>query len=65
MTYKNVYVASVSLGANYQQLINSLIEAESYDGPSIVICYSPCNEHGMSSYAATPIEQKKAVLSGY
>ena len=42
MTYKNVYVASICIHVNHQQAIKALLEAESYPGPSVVICYSPC-----------------------
>lgn len=66
MTYGTVYVASVAFGANFQQTINALREAEAYDGPSIVIGYSPCINHGIRtgmSHAA--VEQREAVKSGY
>lgn len=66
MTYPDVYVAQVSLGADYQQTINALIEAESYPGPSIVICYCPCINHGIRagmSHAIT--EMREATRSGY
>jgi pyruvate-ferredoxin/flavodoxin oxidoreductase len=42
MTYKNVYVASISIHANHQQAIRAILEAEAYPGPALVICYSPC-----------------------
>ncbi|MCF0227609.1 MAG: pyruvate:ferredoxin (flavodoxin) oxidoreductase, partial [Malacoplasma sp.] len=64
MSYKNVYVAQTSMGANPQQLINALVEAESYNGPSIVICYAPCINHG-TDLSKSQEEEKKAVLSGY
>lgn len=66
MTYGYVYVAQVALGANMNQLVKALKEAESYDGPSIVICYAPCINHGLRSGMAHSVEQeKKAVESGY
>ena len=64
MTYGYVYVAQVSMGANKQQLINALTEAESYQGPSLVIAYSPCISHGVHMSKSMD-EEKKAVESGY
>ena len=64
MTYKNVYVAQVGLGADMAQCIKALSEAESYDGPSIVIAYSPCINHGINM-SASQNEIKKAVDAGY
>lgn len=66
MTYGHVYVAQVSMGANQAQVIKAFQEAESYDGPSIVICYSPCIEHGIKGGLKNhQITQKKAVECGY
>ena len=66
MTYDNVYVAQISLGANMQQTIKALIEAERHNGPSIVIAYSPCINHGIKSGMKDSInEEKLAVESGY
>lgn len=66
MTYGNVYVASVSLGANYQQTINALIEAERYPGPAIVIAYCPCINHGIRpGLGHSIIEERRAVEAGY
>ena len=64
MTYKDVYVAQVCMGANPQQLINALIEAESYNGVSLVIAFAPCINHGVDVSNSQAIE-KEAVLSGY
>ena len=64
MSYKNVYVAKVAMGANQSQLVNALVEAESYDGPSIIIAYAPCINHGIDM-GNTQLEMKKAVQSGY
>jgi pyruvate-ferredoxin/flavodoxin oxidoreductase len=64
MSYKNVYVAQVALGANPGQLIKALIEAESYDGPSLIIAYAPCINHGIN-LANSIAEEKKAVETGY
>lgn len=66
MTYPNVYVAQIALGADYQQAIDALREAEAHDGPSIVIAYCPCIEHGIrSGMSHTIVEEKLAVESGY
>lgn len=66
MTYGNVYVASVCLGANYQQTINAMMEAEAYDGPSIIIAYCPCIAHGIrSGMSHSIVEQRNAAACGY
>ncbi len=66
MAYGHVYVASISMGANRQQTLNALKEAESYDGPSLVIAYSPCIEHGIKGGLANHQRtQAKAVECGY
>lgn len=66
MIYGNVYVASVCLGANKQQTINALLEAEAYDGPSIVIAYCPCINHGIRKGMGSDImEEAHAVACGY
>lgn len=66
MTYGNVYVASIALGADYQQAINALAEAEAYDGPSIVIAYCPCLEHGIRvGLGHSILVEKQAVAAGY
>ncbi len=64
MSYGYVYVASVAMGANKNQLIKSLAEAESYPGPSLIIAYSPCINHGINM-GKSQHEQKLAVESGY
>ena len=64
MSYGYVYVARVAMGANDQQTLRALLEAESYDGPSLVIAYSPCIAHGYDM--ARSLEQTKlAVQSGH
>ncbi len=63
-TYGNVYVAKVSLGANPQQLVKAINEAEAYDGPSIIIAYSHCINHGFN-LALGLEQQKKAVACGH
>ena len=66
MNYPNIYVGSISLGANMMQAIKVLKEAEEHNGPAIVIAYSPCIEHGISGGMSNSIaEEKLAVESGY
>ena len=64
MSYGYVYVAQVSMGANKQQFLNALTEAEAYDGPSLIIAYSPCINHGVNMSLCME-EEKLAVDSGY
>ena len=64
MSYGYIYVASISLGANPQQAVKAFLEAEAYNGPSLIIAYSPCIAHGYDM-RITPLEQKMAVQSGY
>jgi len=64
--YNNVYVASVSLHANPMHTIKALIEAEKHDGPSIVIAYAPCIEHGIKGGLINSIDQANlSVECGY
>ena len=66
MSYGYVYVAQVAMGADPAQTLKAIRESEAYDGPSIVICYCPCIEHGMkASMGLSQIEEKKAVECGY
>ena len=66
MTYGNVYVASVAMGADNAQLVKSLREAEAFNGPSVVIAYAPCQSHGLKcGMAKVQDEMKRAVESGY
>ena len=66
MTYGNVYVAQVAMGANQAQFLKALLEAEAYDGPSIIIAYAPCISHGMRcGMANVQSEIKRAVEVGY
>ena len=46
MSYGNVYVAQVAMGADKNQFMKAIVEAEKYDGPSLIIAYSPCISHG-------------------
>ena len=64
MSYGYVYVAQCAMGSNKQQLLNALTEAEAYDGPSLIICYAPCINHGINM-AKSQDEEKKAVDCGY
>jgi pyruvate-ferredoxin/flavodoxin oxidoreductase len=64
MAYGNVYVARIAMGANDAQTLKALLEAESYDGPSLVIAYSHCIAHGYDLRYGLE-QQKKAVLSGH
>lgn len=66
MTYGYVYVAQIAMGANMNQTIKAITEAERYKGPSLIIAYAPCISHGIKSGMGTSImEEKKAVESGY
>ena len=66
MSYGNVYVAQVGLGANPTQTIKAITEAENYPGPSIVIAYSPCIAHGIKGGLSQSQQQiKDAVAAGY
>eukprot|EP01029_Cantina_marsupialis_P003274 TRINITY_DN130_c0_g3_i1.p1 TRINITY_DN130_c0_g3~~TRINITY_DN130_c0_g3_i1.p1 ORF type:complete len:1194 (+),score=469.11 TRINITY_DN130_c0_g3_i1:75-3656(+) len=66
MQYGHIYVASVALGANKGQLMKAVMEAESYDGPSLLLAYSPCMGHGIRSGMGTTMDEMKlAVDTGY
>lgn len=65
-TYGYVYVAQVAMGADQNQLMKALIEAESYKGPSLIIAYAPCINHGIKTgMGSCQEEEKKAVQAGY
>ncbi|HEV2474111.1 MAG TPA: pyruvate:ferredoxin (flavodoxin) oxidoreductase, partial [Chthonomonadales bacterium] len=64
MAYGNVYVARVAMGANDQQTLRAFIDAEAYDGPSLIIAYSHCIAHGIEMSKGLE-QQKLAVQSGY
>ena len=64
MSYGYVYVAQVAMGANPAQLVKALTEAEAYNGPSLIIGYAPCINHGIKM-AKSQTEIKKAVEAGY
>jgi pyruvate-ferredoxin/flavodoxin oxidoreductase len=63
MSYGNVYVASVAMGAKDEHTLKAFLEAEAYDGPSIIIAYSHCIAHGINMTTAMS-DQKVAVDSG-
>jgi pyruvate-ferredoxin/flavodoxin oxidoreductase len=64
MTYKNIYVAQVSLGANAAATVKAFVEAEAYDGPAIIIAYSHCIAHGIDMSLGLE-NQKLAVETGH
>jgi len=66
MSYGYVYVAQVAMGANQAQYLKAVREAEAYNGPSIIIAYAPCINHGLKAgMGKTQTEEKRAVQSGY
>lgn len=66
MSYGYVYVAQVAMGANPAQTLKAIKEAESYDGPSLIIAYAPCINHGVKAgMNKSMLEMKKAVRAGY
>ena len=66
MSYGYVYVAHIAMGADYNQCIKAIAEAEAYHGPSIIIGYAPCINHGIKTGMGTAMaEEKKAVQAGY
>lgn len=66
MSYGYVYVAQIAMGANLNHTLRTLIEAEAYPGPSLIIAYSPCINHGIRTGMGTSImQEKKAVEAGY
>ena len=65
-SYGYIYVASVAMGANKNQMMKAITEAEAYDGPSLVIAYSPCINQGiLAGMGKTQLEEDLAVKSGY
>ena len=66
MSYGYVYVAQVAMGADFNQCVKAFAEAEAYHGPSIVLCYAPCINHGIKKgMAKAQTEEELAVKSGY
>lgn len=64
MSYGYVYVAQISMGADKNQCLKAIKEAEAYDGPSLIIAYAPCINHGINM-SNSQLEMKKAVETGY
>ena len=64
MTYGYIYVASIAMGADHNQVLKAMLEAEAYDGPSIIIAYSPCINHGIDM-GKSQDEMRLAVETGY
>ena len=66
MSYGYVYVAQIAMGADYNQTVKAISEAEAYPGPSLIICYAPCINHGIKvGMSKAQTEEKKAVETGY
>ncbi|MDR1467607.1 MAG: pyruvate:ferredoxin (flavodoxin) oxidoreductase [Oscillospiraceae bacterium] len=66
INYEQIYVAQVAMGADFNQCIKAFEEAQSYNGPSVIIAYAPCISHGIKGGMSNSIlEEKEAVKSGY
>lgn len=66
MSYGYVYVAQIAMGADMNQTLKAIAEAEAYPGPSLIIAYAPCINHGLKAgMGASQLESKKAVAAGY
>ncbi len=66
MSYGYVYVAQVAQGADYNQCMKAFVEAESYNGPSVILAYAPCINHGIKGgMSQAQTEEKRAVQAGY
>lgn len=65
MSYGYVYVAQVSMGASQKQFLDAIMEAEAYNGPSLIIAYAPCINQGLKDMGGSQLEEKKAVDCGY
>ncbi|HQQ89107.1 MAG TPA: pyruvate:ferredoxin (flavodoxin) oxidoreductase, partial [Oscillospiraceae bacterium] len=66
MSYGYVYVAQVAQGSDMSQCVKAMAEAESYDGPSLIIAYAPCINHGIKGGMGNSMgEEKRAVDAGY
>ena len=66
MSYGYVYVAQIAMGADYNQTVKAIAEAESYPGPSLIIAYAPCINHGIKvGMSKAMTEEDKAVKAGY
>ena len=66
MSYGYVYVAQIAMGADKAQTLKAIAEAEAYEGPSLIIAYAPCINHGLKlGMGCTQLEEKRAVEAGY
>ena len=66
MSYGYVYVAQIAMGADYNQTVKAIAEAEAYPGPSLIIAYAPCINHGIKKgMSKAQTEEQLAVASGY
>ena len=66
MSYGYVYVAQIAMGADMNQTLKAIQEAEAYPGPSLIIAYAPCINHGIKGgMGISQLEEKKAVEAGY
>ena len=66
MSYGNVYVAQVAMGADYNQFVKAVVEAEAYDGPCLIIAYAPCINHGIKEGMGRSVaNEEQAVKAGY
>ncbi|MPM92794.1 Pyruvate synthase [bioreactor metagenome] len=66
MSYGYVYVAQISMGADKNQTLKAIAEAEAYPGPSLIIAYAPCINHGLKvGMGCSQLEAKRAVEAGY
>ncbi len=65
MSYGYVYVAQVAMGASQKQFLDAIMEAEAYDGPSLIIAYAPCINQGLKDMGGSQLEEKRAVDCGY
>ena len=66
MSYGYVYVAQIAMGADFNQCVKAIAEAEAYEGPSLIIAYAPCINHGIKAgMGSAQTEEERAVKSGY
>ena len=63
MSYGYVYTAQVAMGADNNQVLKALVEAESYNGPSLIICYAPCINHGIKGGMGIQLDSKAPTAS--
>lgn len=65
MSYSNTYVASINMGANFSHAVKTMREAVEFNGPSMIVCYCPCMEHGLKDMSETVVAEKMANQCGY